>query len=77
MLIIGSFIVLAVSEWVWKAGGKAGCAHSRLVFRAVLEITPRSATSVSQRRKINNSRAVKESIDPNEEIEFQTVYVSG
>lgn len=57
---------------MWKAGGKAGWVHSRLVFINVPAITPRSAVKVSQRIKMKSRRAVKESMDPNEDTEFHT-----
>lgn len=61
-----------VSRWVWKAGGKAGCCHSRLVFMYRPNTTPRSAMKVSHRIKINSSRAVNEIIDPHEDREFHS-----
>lgn len=66
----GSTIVLAVSVWVWKAGGNAGWVHSSLVFKEVVVITPRSAMKASQMIKIKRRRAVKDSIEPKDETEF-------
>ena len=62
---------------MWNAGGNAGWAHSSLVFKYVPEITPRSATRVSHRMKINRSRAVNDNMEPKEDSEFHIVYVSG
>lgn len=70
VLLFSCLKIAIVSRCVWKAGGKAGCCHSRLVFMYSPNTTPRSAMKVSHRIKMKSRREVNESIEPQDETEF-------
>lgn len=67
---------MAVSGLLWKSRGRRSC-HSSDVGWLLAEITPRCAVKASHKIKMNRRRAIKEIIDPMEEITFHLVIASG
>ena len=65
-----------MSGRLWKSNGRVSC-HSKAVVWLAKEITPRCLTKASHRMKININKAVKEIIEPIDEMIFHLAYASG
>jgi hypothetical protein len=65
-------VITPVSGWLWKSRGSMSC-HSSEVGICEEEITPRCTAKASHRRKMKNSRATNETIEPILETTFHLV----
>lgn len=73
---VGGVVIIEVSGGLWKSNGRVSC-HSIADGWWCDEITFRCATNLSHRMKMKRRRAIKEIIDPREEITFHLVNASG
>lgn len=76
VIYIGFATRAPVSDELWKSAGSR-LFHSRAVERWVLQITLRCVIRASQIIIIKKRTAIKEIMEPIDEITFHLVYASG